>query len=461
MQYKSNSVKDLRKRLDSGEISSQDLVKNSIEVIDKEDQEIGAFLEVFDSAYEDAKRADEMIAKGKTYPLTGIPIAIKDNICIKGKKSTAGSKILEDFVSVEDATVIKKLKSQGAVFIGRTNMDEFAMGSSTEHSAYKITRNPRDKSRVPGGSSGGSAAAVSMGAVPIALGSDTGGSVRQPASFCGLVGLKPTYGSVSRNGLIALGSSLDVIGILTRNVEDTEIVYSAIKGEGEEYDNTKDIYKPLYNNKKDKKVIGIPKNIYEMDIADEIMVPFEKKLEEFKNKGYSIKKINIDHFNLAPSIYYIIQPAEASSNLARFDGMRYGERKEGKDIWEEYIKTRSEGFGEEVSRRIIVGTFVLSAGYFDSYYKKAQALREELRKSFIKALDKVDVLCMPTTPTKAFKIGEIQNPVSLYDMDRLTLQVNLTGLPSISVPYGEDPIGVQFISSYGREDILFRYGSLV
>ena len=341
---------------------------------------------------------------------------------------------------------------------GRTNLDEFAMGSSTEWSVYGTTYNPHDTERVSGGSSGGSAAAVAMGAVPIALGSDTGGSIRQPASFCGVVGLKPTYGTVSRHGLIALGSSLDVIGPLARNTNDAKMLFKAIQNEKEHYDSTAGLFEKLGGNNT-QKTIGVPDTLESANISKETLEAFNTTLEHMERAGYTVRQVTLPIMEKAGSIYYIIQPAEASSNLARFDGVRYGYHADGADVWGDYIQTRSSGFGDEVTRRIVVGTYVLSAGYYDAYYKKAIEARKAMQKAFLEVLRDVEVIAMPTTPDIAFTEGAIQDPVAMYAEDRLTLQANLTGLPALSVPMQVEgmPRGIQFIGNYNAEAVLFDY----
>lgn len=457
MEYEKATVQDMRDLLDKREVSAVSLLAEARRVIAEKDGAVKAFVEVFDSADADAKRADAMLQEGRVQPLTGIPIAIKDNICITGQCVTAASKMLEGFVSPYDATVIRHLREQGAVFVGRTNLDEFAMGSSTERSVYGTTYNPLDVDRVSGGSSGGSAAAVAMGAVPLALGSDTGGSIRQPASFCGVVGLKPTYGAVSRHGLIALGSSLDVIGPLARTVDDAQVLFAALRGETEQYDSTVGVFGEAGQGGASEKVIGVPDTLSSIGVSKETEQAFSETLERMQGKGYSVREVSLPILEKAGAIYYIIQPAEASSNLARFDGVRYGYHADGSDVWGDYIQTRSSGFGEEVSRRIVVGSYVLSAGYYDAYYKKAVAARGAMRRAFLEVLQGVSVLAMPTTPGVAFVEGAIQDPIAMYAEDRLTLQANLTGLPAISVPMQVAglPRGVQFIGGYNSEEMLF------
>ena len=458
-EYATATVGDMREALDQKEVSAGGLLAEAKRVIAEKDGAVKAFVEVFASAEEDAKRADTMLSEGRGMSLTGIPIAIKDNICIAGNTVTAASKMLEGFVSPYDATVIDRLREQGAVLVGRTNLDEFAMGSSTERSVYGTTYNPHDTERVSGGSSGGSAAAVAMGAVPLALGSDTGGSIRQPASFCGVVGLKPTYGAVSRHGLIALGSSLDVIGPFARNVADAELLFGVLRGEDVPYDSTEGVFADVGQGGgvAAERVIGVPDNLAAIGVSQETLAVFHTLLDDLRGKGYTVQEVSLPIMEKAGAIYYIIQPAEASSNLARFDGVRYGYHEDGADVWGDYIRTRSAGFGEEVSRRIVVGSYVLSAGYYDAYYKKAVAARAAMRRAFLDVLQEVSVLAMPTTPDVAFKEGAIQDPIAMYAEDRLTLQANLTGLPAISVPMSVDglPRGVQFVGGYGSEEVLF------
>lgn len=457
MQYEETTARDMRGLLDTGKVSAADLLREARRVIAEKDGAVKAFVEVFASADEDAMRADTMLKDGQMMPFTGIPIAIKDNICISSQCVTAASKMLEGFVSPYDATVIAHLREQGAVLVGRTNLDEFAMGSSTERSMYGTTYNPHDTTRVSGGSSGGSAAAVAMGAVPLALGSDTGGSIRQPASFCGVVGLKPTYGTVSRHGLIALGSSLDVIGPLGRDVDDVQLLFEVLRGESTQYDSTVGVFAEVGQAGVPEKVIGVPDTLSSVGLSEETLRAFSITLDRMKEKGYIVREVSLPIMEKAGAIYYIIQPAEASSNLARFDGVRYGHHEDGADVWGDYMQTRSGGFGEEVSRRIVVGSYVLSAGYYDAYYKKAVAARRAMRQAFLEVLQDVSVLAMPTTLDVAFVEGAIQDPIAMYAEDRLTLQANLTGLPAISVPMLVDglPRGVQFVGGYNSEPVLF------
>ena len=448
------SIKEIKKALKSGETTVPELVKSFIEKAKKDDKEIGAFLEIFGKdALETAAKLQDEIDKIDKYPLFGVPIAIKDNILIKGKIASAASKMLENYVASYDATVIERLKSAGAILIGRTNMDEFAMGSSTENSAFKITRNPHDTERVPGGSSGGSAAAVAAGFAPIALGTDTGGSVRQPASFCGVVGFKPSYGAISRYGLIAMGSSLDQAGILSNTVEDVKIVFDILRGS-----DSKDAtaVPREWTDKKEvapKKKLAVPRNYLKSGVEKEVLDSFEKSLKTLESLGYTIEDVEIPSLEYALSAYYIIMPAEVSTNLARFDGLRYGLFKEGEDYEESFALSRAAGFGKETRRRILLGTFVLSSGYLDAYYYKAVAARELIKKELAAVFENYDAIVLPTSPEVAFKIGEkSSDPLKMYAADIFTVPVNIAKSPAISVPSGYAkvgdkslPIGVQFI----------------
>lgn len=453
------TIKKAREEMKAGEISAVDLTSAYLENIKKKNKDINAYLEVFDDSLEVAKKIDE----GKNFDrsLAGIPLAIKDNILIKGKICSAGSKILGNYHATYDATVIKKLRDAGAVFLGRTNMDEFAMGSSTENSAFGPTKNPHDLERVPGGSSGGSAAAVSADMALAALGSDTGGSIRQPAGFCGAVGLKPTYGAVSRNGLIAMASSLDQIGSITRTVEDAEIIFDVIKGR-DEMDSTS-IEPPAISYQSSAKLkIGLLK--YNRNGVDkEVNTVIDNAVKILSELGHEIKEIKMPNLEYALACYYIIMPAEVSANLARFDGVRYGFSADGKNLLDDYMKTRAEGFGKEPRRRIMLGTYVLSAGYYDAYYAKAQKVRELIRRDFKKSFEEVDVILSPTSPTPAFKIGEkTDDPLQMYLADIFTVSINLAGVPAISISAlgrkGKLPISLQFIAPWFREDLLFNLG---
>ncbi len=450
-------IRELHEKLVSGEINSVKLTEKYFDVIEGKDKDIQAYLTLTkDLALKQANAVDEKIKNGEKIDLlAGIPAAIKDNMCIEGVRTTAASKILDNYIAPYDATVIKKLKENGAVFLGKTNMDEFAMGSSTESSAYQITKNPNDLERVPGGSSGGSAAAVAGGEAVWALGSDTGGSIRQPASFCGIVGLKPTYGRISRHGLLAMASSLDQIGPLTKTVEDSAIVLSGIIG-GDEKDATTAVefgkkYEDYLTGDISGLKIGIPKEYLSDGIDEKIKEKFEEAVLKFKKLGAEIKEISLPHSKYSLSTYYLIMPSEVSSNLARFDGIKYGFRADDKkdsdfdgilkNLFETYLDTRKYGFGEEVKRRIILGTYALSAGYYDAYYLKAQKVRALIKKDFEEAFnpsaDGVDLIFSPTAPETAFKVGEkTSDPLKMYLSDIFTIAANLTGVPAISFPIG-------------------------
>ena len=462
-----------------GDFTAVDLAQAYLDEIKKKNKEIHAYLEVYNDVLEQAKSADERIAtlkkdKKEIPQLCGIPLAIKDNILVKGETASSASKILENYTATYDATAIKKLKSAGAIFLGRTNMDEFAMGGSTEKSAFGVTKNPHDTSRVPGGSSGGSAAAVSA---DLALGSDTGGSIRQPASFCGLVGLKPTYGAVSRYGLMAMGSSLDQIGPLAKTVEDAEIIFNEIKGKdimdsttiGEEKEKgRKGERKKVVTGK--KPTIGIPWHFLKKGLDPSVKKNLDEIISRLKGKGYEIKEITLPNISYSLPVYYVIMPAEVSSNMARFDGVKYGLHADGKNSIEDYFASRAAGFGPEVRRRILLGTYVLSSGYYDAYYYRANAVRRLITEDFNKAFDPlaggVDLVLTPTTPSPAFKIGEkTADPVAMYLEDIFTVTANLTGMPAISVPTGfveidgkRLPIGMQLTARHGDEAMLFSVG---
>lgn len=456
------TIKELCQGLKDKVFSSQELTKEFLEVIEEKDKEIKAFLTIApDQALKQAKEADERISRGEDSPLLGIPCAIKDNIMVKDMKCTAGSKFLENYTAPYDATVVKKLKEKGAVILGKTNLDEFAMGSSCENSAFYPTKNPRDLTRVPGGSSGGSAASVAARMCAFALGSDTGGSIRQPASFCGIVGLKPTYGSVSRYGLIAFASSLDQIGPMAKNVNDVSIVFEALKG-FDKMDATSVNFEEAEDLKKIR--IGVPKEYFGQGLDSKIEKAVLGAIDFYKKQGAEIKEISLPHTDYALACYYIISPAEASANLARFDGIKYGKVAEGENLTDYYFQNRTKGFGPEVKRRIILGTYTLSAGYYDAYYKKALKVRTLIKNDFEKAFEKVDVILGPTSPCLPFKIGEkINDPLAMYLGDIYTVSVNLVGLPAISLPCGEDnglPMGMQLIAPAFKENNLFAIAKL-
>lgn len=459
------TIKKTHEALVARDFSVADLLNAYIQVIEKKNPTIHAFEEVFNDVSLQAETIQEKFSNGTAAILTGIPFALKDNILVKGRKATACSKILENFISPYDSTVVTKLKNQGVLFLGRTNMDEFAMGSSTENSAFGVTRNPHDIGRVPGGSSGGSAAAVAMEGTLVALGSDTGGSVRQPASLCGCVGLKPTYGAVSRHGLIAMGSSLDQIGPLTRTVTDAEIVFNAIRGT-DSLDSTS-----FYPNDTmaSKKVIriGVPRHLLELGgLHPEVKTNFEESLLKLEKLGFELHDVTLPNVSQSLAVYYILMPAEVSSNLARFDGVKYGFHRAGDSLLDDYMLTRKEGFGKEVRRRIMLGTYVLSAGYYDAYYGKANQLRVLIKQDFDNAYTSVDAIVTPTTPTPAFKIGEKANdPLEMYLADVFTVPANITGNPAISVPSGVStslgsslPLGIQITAPDYGENVLFLIG---
>ncbi len=465
------TIKKFHEGLEKKEFSAFDVAKTFFDYIETRDQEVGAYLSVHkDQALKQAELADIKVAKNEPLSLVdGLPMAIKDNILIQGLPATAGSKMLENYRASYDATVITKLKSAGAVFLGKTNLDEFAMGSSTENSAFKKTRNPHDLERVPGGSSGGSAAAVAGHMAVAALGSDTGGSIRQPAGFCGVVGLKPTYGAVSRHGVIAMASSLDQIGPFTKTVEDAAILFKTISGQ-DKFDATsvatnygEELWNPKLEDIKKLK-IGIPKEYFGPGLDPSVVKTMEETMNSLKSLGLEFKEISLPHTKYALSCYYIIMPAEVSSNLARFDGIRYGEvagvGRQDFSLVELYKKNRSNGFGSEAKRRIILGTYVLSSGYYDAYYAKAQKVRRLIKNDFDQAFKEVDVIFTPVSPTPPFKFGEkVSDPLAMYLSDIFTIPVNMAGLPAISIPAklkaGELPVGFQLIGKHWREaDIL-------
>ncbi len=463
-EYKACELSDMLKK---GEISSSELTKSVFDRIESVDPAIGAYLTLNrESALSDAKKIDARRASGEDLsPLAGIPIGIKDNISTTGIKTTCASRMLENYTPVFDATVITKLKNAGAIITGKLNMDEFAMGSSTETSYLQTTKNPFDISCVPGGSSGGSAAAVASGEAVMALGSDTGGSIRQPSSLCGVVGLKPTYGSVSRYGLVAFASSLDQIGPITRSVKDTAMLYDAICGHDPmDATSVRKDYSPI-SGTLDGGVrglkIGIPKEYFGEGIKPEVKDAVMKSVKALESMGAVVKEISLPSTDYALSAYYIIACAEASSNLARFDGVKYGYRCENpENLMDMYERTRSEGFGREVKRRIILGTFVLSSGYYDAYYKKAKLLQKRIRSEFDSAYNDVDVIITPTSPFEAFKIGDkMDDPLAMYSADICTVTVNIAGLPAVSVPCGYSetglPYGMQIIGrSFDERTIL-------
>ncbi len=462
------TIEEVARALRARECTVRELWDSCYGAAQAKNPELNAFLEIFEADERAIESAQNRIdtEKDSAPLLCGIPLAIKDNILIEGKVASAASKMLENYTATYDATVISKLKDAGALFLGRTNMDEFAMGSSTEHSAFGPTRNPHDTSRVPGGSSGGSAAAVAAHMCIAALGSDTGGSIRQPAALTGLVGLKPTYGAVSRSGLIALGSSLDQIGPLAKSVADARILHEVIRGT-DPLDSTT-IPENLYPHKPIPKKfrIGIPDFLNKALLnPDQQFGALAKKLEE---AGHTLVEISLPINQYALPAYYVIMPAEVSTNLARLDGMRYGHAARGATLLDDYIDSRTEGFGEETRRRILLGTFVLSSGYIDAYYKKADAARAVLRAEYDKAFEKVDVIMTPTAFSAAFKFGEKSDPLAMYLEDIFTITANLTGMPAISIPMGtveiegkQLPVGVHFTAPHQAEEVLFAIGASV
>lgn len=452
MNFKNLTISEIKKILK--EIDLEDFYHHYFEFLKEEDKKIKGFLFFTEKlAFETIK---ELKNKDKNLPLWGIPIAIKDNILVKGERCTAGSKILENYIAVYDATVIEKLKQAGAVIVGKTNLDEFAMGSSTENSAFFPTLNPFDPQRVPGGSSGGSAAVVGSGLVPVALGSDTGGSIRQPAGFCGIYGLKPTYSAVSRYGLIAMASSLDQIGPFAKNLDDLITIFRIIRGKDKK-DSTSQNY---IEKNKEIKTIGIPEEVFNLGLDINIKNLFESFIEKIKEK-FIIKKISLPSLSYALPTYYLIMTAEVSSNLARYDGIRYGLNIQSNNLLDKYLNSRELGFGAEVKRRILLGTFVLSHGYYEAYYLKALKVRNYIFQDFQKAFKEVDLILMPTSPTLPFKLQEkITDPLSMYLSDIYTVSINLAYLPALAFNIGffqNLPVGAQIIGNLFEEELLFKF----
>jgi aspartyl-tRNA(Asn)/glutamyl-tRNA(Gln) amidotransferase subunit A len=464
------TINKIHQGLKKKEFSALELCQTYLAEIKNKDKEISSFLSINeDLALSQAKEVDDLIASKKEIkPLTGIPCAVKDCILVKGLKCTAASKILENYVAPYDAKVLKKLKEQKAVVLGKTNMDEFAMGSSTENSGFGPTRNPNDLSRVPGGSSGGSAAAVAANLACYSLGSDTGGSVRLPASFCGVVGLKPTYGAVSRFGLIAFASSLDQIGPLAKTIEDCKLVFDVIKGK-DEMDSTSVKLEKVEAGKIENLRIGVPKEYFVKGIDPEVEKIIKGAIKKYEEMGAKIEEISLPNTEYANPAYYIISRSEASANLARFDGIKYGysatnhQPPATSDLLDVYLKTRENGFGPEVKRRIMLGTYALSSGYYEAYYLRAQKVRSLIKNDFERAFKKVDVLMTPVSPFLPFKIGErIKDPLSMYLVDIYTVSVNLAGLPALSLPVGKVgdlPVGLQIIGKPFEEEVIFSAGN--
>jgi len=469
MSLHSLTLHELQGKLKKREISSVEVTESVFRRISATEDKLHSFITLCrDAALTEAKKADERLKQGGGFsPLLGIPIALKDIFLSRGILTTCASKILGNFVPPYDSTTVKKLRAAGAVTVGKTNMDEFAMGSSTENSAFTATRNPWKLDRVPGGSSGGSAAAVAADQCIAALGTDTGGSIRQPAACCGIVGLKPTYGRVSRYGIIAFASSLDQVGPMTKDVTDCALMLEAIAGYDPSDSTSVDLPVPAYAGFLNGDVkglrVGIPKEYFIAGMQPEVEQAVKKNIRMLEKSGVKIEEISLPHAEYAVAVYYIIATAEASSNLARYDGMKYGYRAPAKDLTETYMKSREEGFGPEVKRRIMLGTYALSAGYYDAYYLKAQKVQTLIKKDFEEAFKKCDAIITPTAPTTAFKIGEkTQDPLQMYLSDIFTISVNLAGLPGLSLPCGFDseglPIGMQIIGKHFDEATILRIG---
>lgn len=463
------TIKTLTEKFKAGTYTPSEAMAESLSIITEKNEDINAFLHIYEDAVDQAKLADELYKNGgELPPLTGVPIAIKNNILIKGKKATAGSKILENYTAVYDATIIQRLREAGAIFIGSTNMDEFASGSSTEKSAFGVTKNPLDTARVPGGTSGGSAAAVAMDAVPAAIGTDTGGSVRQPAAFCGLVGYKPTYGAVSRYGIVAQGSSLDQAGPLTRTVADAELIHSVMSGVDTQ--DATSITDDTYEKKAEKEsyTFGVPRGFLADGVDEDILECFNQQIESLKAAGHTVIDVDLPLYEKGLGAYYIVMFAEMASNLARFDGIRYGLSEDGDTLLDVYEKSRAAGFGAEVKRRILLGTYVLSSGYYDAFYGKAQIVRRKMRQELAEVFEKIDFIMTPTTPTPAFKIAEQKDPLAMYRQDIFTVPVNLTGVPALTFPMGsvtrdekQLPVAVQYIATHGDDHRLFAIGKQI
>jgi aspartyl-tRNA(Asn)/glutamyl-tRNA(Gln) amidotransferase subunit A len=464
MNITDHTIENLSQLLADGTVSAVELVEYYQDQITNDDT--NAVLELFDDSLEQAKKADRRHQDGEAGELAGVPIVVKDNMLVAGETVSAGSKILQDYQASYTATAVQRLQDAGAVIIGRTNMDEFAMGSSTEHSAFGPTKNPHDQNRVPGGSSGGSAAAVAGQLIPAALGSDTGGSVRQPASFCGSVGLKPTYGAVSRYGLIAMGSSLDQIGPITNSVSDAELLFNTIRGQDNKDSTT--ITENTYDAPTDKpQTIGVPQDLLAHDgVSEGVRSQFTETIDKLEDSGYEVVDVSLDGLSEALAVYYIIMPAEVSSNLARYDGVNFGFRTEDDDLMQQYVNSRRDGLGEEVTRRVLLGTYVLSAGYYDAYYRKAVQARQAIKRELAEVFTDVDVIATPTSPTTAFPLEDkTDDPLAMYAQDMFTVGANIAGIPALSVPDGsvtkdrnDLPVGFQLQAPHGHESSLFSVG---
>ena len=462
-------IRQLHQQLISKTRSAVEITQTYLDRITTLEPQLRSFLTVTaEVALAQAEAIDAQLARGEALgPLAGIPIGLKDNLCTQGIRTTCASRVLDNFVPPYESTVTQRLQRAGAITLGKTNLDEFAMGSSTENSGYQVTANPWDLDRVPGGSSGGSAAAVAAAECAVALGSDTGGSIRQPAALCGVVGLKPTYGLVSRFGLVAYASSLDQIGPLTPTVEDAALVLGAIAGHDPRDSTSLDVPIPDYTQALKTSLkgrrLGVIRETFGEGLDSPVRSAIEKALQQLQELGAEVRQISCPRFAYGLPTYYIIAPSEASSNLARYDGVKYGVRRSNDSLMTMYTETRAEGFGPEVKRRIMLGTYALSAGYYDAYYLKAQKVRTLIKQDFERAFEQVDVLVCPTTPTTAFKAGEkVDDPLSMYLSDLMTIPVNLAGLPAMSLPCGFDPqglpIGLQLIGNVLREDLLFEVG---
>jgi aspartyl-tRNA(Asn)/glutamyl-tRNA(Gln) amidotransferase subunit A len=463
------TIHELQEKLKEGKTSALKITESVFSRIDAVEERVHSYIRLMkEEALAAADKADKNIKKGDIKALTGIPVALKDIVCTKGITTTCGSHILDNFVPPYNATVVERLRDAGAVFVGKANMDEFAMGSSTETSFFGPTRNPWDLERIPGGSSGGSAAAVAADECIVSIGSDTGGSIRQPAALCGIVGMKPTYGRVSRFGLIAFASSLDQIGPFTKDVEDCAIMMNVLAGYDPKESTSVAVGVPDYRQFVGCDIkgwkVGIPKEYFVEGIDPEVDSAVKKAIAVIEKCGAKCMEISLPHTQYCLAVYYIIAPAEASSNLARYDGVKYGFRASGSELLDMYKKTRMQGFGAEVKRRIMIGTYALSAGYYDAYYKKASQVRTLIKRDFEEAFKKCDVILTPTTPTPAFKIGEkTDNPLQMYLSDIFTISTNLAGIPGISVPCGFTagglPIGVQFLAGHFEEGKLIQIAS--
>ena len=468
---KSLTIRKAHDALLQGDFSALDLAEAYLAAIGAKNEGLNAYLEVYSSVREQARAADERLRISKSRnlkvsPLLGIPIALKDNILVKGERVSASSRILDGYRAPYDATVVRKLKEAGAVLMGRTNMDEFAMGSSTETSAFGPSKNPFDSSRVPGGSSGGAVAAVAADLALAALGTDTAGSVRQPASFCGLVGVKNTYGSISRSGLIAMGSSLDIAGPIAKSVDDAEILFDCIKGK-DPLDSTSIDLPSSVERRTSNLKIGIPRNFLDKEGLDsDVLANFNEAIGKLKSHGCSIEDIELPTVPHSLAVYYVVMPAELSTNLARYDGVKYGLHVDGADLLGDYVATRTQGFGAEARRRLLLGAYVLSSGYYDAYYRKAIRVRIAIEREFAEAFKGVDIIATPTTPTPAFKLGEkTVDPLSMYLADIFTVPANIGAVPALSVPSGHAlregkqlPLGLHLLAAYGSDRLLFSLG---